>query len=179
MAKGEEFVSNLNISEIAKAIKQNPVIHVFYEWETLPTATDIESKFTESGVANVVLHEKKNFSHGRYTALYNQNFAAVINLNRYKIAIPLDGSGNIDKYYKDEYDESLATFLNKRCEEKSAHYIEIGTGAMMPAQWNIEAMSILPYLITAIGEELGIDISKPLKPFPKEASQLYDYKGRF
>ncbi len=179
LAKGEEFVSNLNISEIAKAIKQNPVIHVFYEWETLPTATDIESKFTESGVANVVLHEKKNFSHGRYTALYNQNFAAVINLNRYKIAIPLDGSGNINKYYKDEYDESLATFLNKRCEEKLAHYIEIGTGAMMPAQWNVEAMTILPYLITAIGEELGTDISKPLKPFPEEASQLYDYKGRF
>ena len=50
---------------------------------------------------------------------------------------------------------------------------------MMPSQWNIEAMSKLPYLITAIGEELGIDISKPLKLFPEEAIQLYDYKGKF
>lgn len=179
LVNGEKFVSGLNISEIAKAIKQYPVIHVFYEWDTLPTATDIESKFTESGIANVVLHEKKNFSHGRYTSLYNQNFAVVINLTRYGMDIPLDRSGNINKFYKYKYDENLATFLNKRCEEKSAHYIEIGTVATMPSQWNIEAMSKLPYLITAIGEELGIDISKPLKPFPEEAIPLYDYKGEF
>lgn len=179
LVNGEKFVSDLNISEIAKTIKQYPVIHVFYEWDTLPTAADIESKFTESGIANVVLHEKKNFSHGRYTSLYNQNFAVVINLSRHGIAIPLDGSGNINKFYKYKYDENLAIFLNKICEEKSTHYIEIGTVAMMPSQWNIEAMSKLPYLITAIGEELGIDISKPLKPFPEEAIQLYDYKGKF
>lgn len=179
LVNGEKFVSDLNISEIAKTIKQYPVIHVFYEWDTLPTAADIESKFTESGIANVVLHEKKNFSHGRYTSLYNQNFAIVINLTRHSMAIPLDGSGNINKFYKYKYDENLAIFLNKICEEKSTHYIEIGTVAMMPSQWNIEAMSKLPYLITAIGEELGIDISKPLKPFPEEAIQLYDYKGKF
>lgn len=179
LVNGEKFVSNLNISEIAKTIKQYPVIHVLYEWDTLPTAADIESKFTESGIANVVLHEKKNFSHGRYTSLYNQNFAVVINLTRHGMAIPLDGSGNINKFYKYKYDENLAIFLNKICEEKSTHYIEIGTVAMMPSKWNIEAMSKLPYLITAIGEELGIDISKPLKPFPEEAIQLYDYKGKF
>lgn len=77
------------------------------------------------------------------------------------------------------YDENLATFLNKICEEKSVHYIEIGTVAKMPSQWNIEAMSKLTYFITAIGEELEIDISKPLKPFPEESIQLYDYKGKF
>lgn len=179
LVNGEKFVSDLNISEISKTIKQYSIIHVFYEWDTLPTATDIESKFTESGIANVILHEKKNFSHGYYTSLYNQNFAVVINLTRHGMAIPLDGSGNINKVYKNKYDENLATFLNKRCEEKSAHYIEIGTVAMMPSQWNIEAMSKLPYLITAIGEELGIDISKPLKPFPEETIRLYDYKGKF
>lgn len=179
LVNGEKFVSDLNIFEIARTIKQYPVIHVFYEWDTLPTAADIESKFTEAGIANVVLHEKKNFSHGRYTSLYNQNFSVIINLTRYGMAIPLDGSSNINKFYNYKYDENLATFLNKRCEEKSAHYIEIGTVAMMPSQWNIEAMSKLPYFITAIGEELEIDISKPLKPFPEEAIQLYDYKGKF
>lgn len=40
-------------------------------------------------------------------------------------------------------------------------------------------MAILPYLITAIGEELEIDISKPLNPFPEEVSRLYDYKDKF
>lgn len=52
LKNSEEFVSKLNIAEIAKAIKNNPVIHVFYEWNTLPTAIDIESKFVESGIAN-------------------------------------------------------------------------------------------------------------------------------
>lgn len=179
LEKGEKFVSDLNIADISKAIKQSPNIHVFYEWDTLATAADIESKFTESGIANVVLHEKKNFSHGRYTSLYNQNFAVVINLTRYNMAIPLNGSGDISKHYKQKYDANLATFLSKICKDKSAHYMEIGTVAMMPAQWNIEAMTKIPYLITAIGEELDIDISKPLKPFPEEAKILYDYKGEF
>lgn len=179
LVNGQKFVSKLDISSIAKTIKQYPIIHVLYEWDTLPTAVDIESKFTESGIANVVLHEKKNFSHGRYTSLYNQNFALVINLIRYEMmSITLDGR-NINKLYKYDYDENLATFLTKICKEKSVHYIEIGTEAMKPTQWNIEAMTKLPYLITAIGEELDIDISKPLKPFPEEATQLYNYKGKF
>lgn len=177
LEKGEKFVSDLNISEIAKLLKQYPVIHVFYEWDTLPTAIDIESKFTESGIANVVLHEKKNFSHGRYTSLCNQKFALVINLTRYYLGISLVKGG--DKFYRYKYDESLAKFLTGICKERSAHYIEIGTVAMYPPQWNIEAMSKLPYLITAIGEELNIDISKPLNPFPEEALELYNYEGEF
>jgi hypothetical protein len=178
LVTGEKFVSGLNIPDIAKSIKQYPTIHVFYEWDTLPTATDIESKFTEAGIANVILHEKKNFSHGRYTSLYNQNFAVVINLTRYDMTIQLNGS-DINKFYKSKYDENLAKFLNEICKKNSAYYIEIGTVAMMPAQWNIEAMTKLPFLITAIGEELGIDISKPLNPLPEEAIMLYDYKGEF
>ena len=42
-------------------------------------------------------------------------------------------------------------------------------------------LSLLPYLITEIGAELGVDISKPFKPgkFPEEAKYLYDYEGEF
>lgn len=167
LLKGEKFVEDLNISDIAKAIKENPIVHVFYEWDALPTAIDIESKFMESGIANVVLHEKKNFSHGRYTSIYNQKFGLVINLIRNS------------EFQNQKYNRKLATFLSNICKEKSSHYIEIGTVAWFPNQWNIEAMVKLPYLITAIGEELGIDISKPLKPFPKEAIELYNYKGDF
>lgn len=163
----EEKVTKFDICNIARAIKKNPIIHVFYEWDTLPVAADIESKFTEAGIANIVLHEKKNFSHGRYTSLYNQKFALVINLAR---------RGNIYEY---KYDINLELFLSKMCKEKSAQYIKIGTKEATPTDWLLESMTMLPYLITAIGEELGIDISKPLKPFPKEAAQLYDYKGDF
>lgn len=167
LKKGKKFVSDLDISSIASALKKCPIIHVFYEWDTLATALDIESKFTESGIANVILHEKKNFSHGRYTSLYNQNFALVINLTRY---------ANLYKY---EYDKCLSKFLRKISNAKSANYIEIGTRPLMAQQWNIEAMTKIPYLVTAIGEKLGVDISKPLKPFPKEAISLYEYEGEF
>ena len=75
---------------------------------------------------------------------------------------------------------NLAAFLAKRCEEKSANYIEIGTDSFITTKWNLEAMSMLPYFITLIGEELGIDISKPLNPFPKqELLTLYNCKEDF
>jgi len=48
LSAAESIVSNLNICDIAKAIKKYPIIHVFYEWDTLPMAADIESKFIES-----------------------------------------------------------------------------------------------------------------------------------
>ncbi len=180
LVTGEKFVSNLNIHNIAKAIKCSPVIHVFYEWDTLPTAVDIESKFMESGIANVILHEKKNFSHGRYSSLYNQKFAVVINLTRYQIGVALNNKNSfVRNFCKHQYDRDIAMFLKQACLQKSAHYMEIGTGAMMSNQWNIEAMTKTPYLITAIGEELDIDISKPLTPFQEEAIQLYSYKGEF
>ena len=78
-----------------------------------------------------------------------------------------------------EYDEEIARFLKERCVNKSAHYIEMGNGKHELAQWNIQEMSKLPYFITAIGEELDIDISKPLAAFPKETTTLYNYEGDF
>ncbi len=180
LENGEIFVSNLNITDMANSINRAPIIHVFYEWATLPTAADIESKFVESGIANVVLHEKKNFSHGRYTALFKQDFALAINLNCYDavVGISLEPS-EVHMLYKHDYDSQIAKFLKRICESKSAHYVEMGNTLQKPAQWNIKEMSKLPYLITAIGEALNIDISKPLTPFPKEAITLYDYKGEF
>ena len=36
-------------------------------------ALDLESKLTESGLFNIILHEKKNFSHGRFINYENMN----------------------------------------------------------------------------------------------------------
>lgn len=179
LEKGKKFVSELNIKEIAKSIKESPIIHVFYEWNTLPTALDIENKFIQTGIANVILHEKKNFSHGHYNTLINQNFAMIINLTKYYTIIPLVGSKKTSKIYKDGYDEEVARFLRKISETKQKEYIEIGTSAIMASQWNIEAMTKIPYLITAIDEELGIDVSKTREKIPEEVKPLFNYKGRF
>ena len=34
---------------------------------------DLESKIIESGIANCIIHEKKNFSHGRFVNYENLN----------------------------------------------------------------------------------------------------------
>lgn len=177
LLNAESFVNTLDTKNIASLIKRCPIIHVFYEQDTYATALDIESKFTESGVANVILHEKKNFSHGRYTALYNQPFALLINLNRYSTTSIFSDH----MIYRTDYDKLLSEFLQNlhSIKAKDAYYLELGTAVVGPAQWNIEALTKIPYLITKIGEELGIDISKPLKPFPEAPLTLYNYKGIF
>ena len=176
LQEGEEFVSKFNIPIIARAIKQCPVIHVFYEPDTLPAAVDIRNKFTESGIANVVLHEKKNFSQGQYTILYNQNFALVINLIRYSCVFK---NGGLSPVFRSEYDEKLDDFLRRRCQEKNANYIKFTKIAHSSTLYNIETMMKFLYLIIAIGEELEIDVSNPLKSFPEEAKELQEYKGKF
>lgn len=178
LKKAKNFVEKLDVSEISLAIKKAPCIHVFYEWDTYPIAADIESKFTESGIAHVILHEKKNFSHGRFTSILNQNFAFVINLVRYDIT-KLAPSIGCQKVYRTDYDAKLANFLIDFCKEKSKHYLELSSAAVLPTRWNLDIFFVIPYFITKIGMELGIDISKPLKSIPDKVFELYNYEGNF
>ncbi len=180
LEEGEQFVSKLNISKIAKAIKRRPIIHVVYEWGTYAIAADISSKFTKSGIANVILHEKKNFSHGYYTLLYKQNFAMVINLTRFNVAIDFSAK-SYEFIHKNDYDEELDKFLKDICKKKTAIYLEMGNGMFETAEMLVRELCKLPYLITAIGEELGIDVSEPFSPdpIPEEPKVLYEYNGEF
>lgn len=166
LKNGEDFVKSLNIHLIAKSIRKNPVVHVFYDWESEPVAIDLESKFMESGIANVVLHEKKNFSHGSYSILMNHHSGLVINLMR--------------KSKTNGYDLELAGFLkNLDTNKHLTKYLEIGTETQQVVRWNIETISITPYLITAIGEELGMDASKPIESYHEKPMNLYKYEGDF
>ena len=171
LEEGEKFVSSLNIARIARVLKTRPVIHVFYEWRTFGIAADIASKFMESGIANVILHEKKNFSHGEYTLLYKQKFGMVINLTKFSVSF----------LHSNEFDEKLDEFLKDLCKKKSAVYIEMGNGMFETGEMLTKELSKLPYLITYIGEAMGIDISKPFdpEPFPPESKALYRFKGEF
>ena len=178
LTNAEQFISNLDIHKIAASLKKYPIIHVFYDWSTLPVAVDIESKFTESGIAHVILHEKGNFLHGRFTLLYKQDFSLAIYLDNHGAIINKD-------FYKRSYEYHLSQLLEKTCQDKHAYFFKIGPSSVFPfewnsnmePQWNIEALLTLPYLITSIGEELNIDIAKP--HFPKEAFPNYYYKKDF
>lgn len=180
LEEGEQFVSKLDVTKIAKAIKKQPIIHVIYEWRTYAIAADIASKFMVSGIASVILHEKKNFSHGHYTLLYKQNFGMVINLTKFDAALSLSTS-DLTLVHCNNYDEVLDKFLKDICKKKTAIYQEMGNGMLKTAEMLIKELCKLPYLITAIGEELGVDISKPFSPdlFPEEPKVLYGYDGEF
>lgn len=169
-------VKSFGIPKIAKSLTETPIINVFYEYSTMPTAFDIESKFTESGIANVILHEKKNFSHGRYVSLYKLKAGLNINLTR---EISYSGITTDEEitYPRTEYDKLLKQFLKDVSMQKGTPYIEMGIANPFDSDWNMEAMSIIPYLLVEIGNAMGIDISKPLKPFPEEAKDLYNYYG--
>ncbi len=167
--KAESLVKKLDIYKIAISIKQTPLIHVFYEMDTFSIAADIESKFIESGVSNVVLHEKKNFSHGRTTALYTQDFGTIINIIS---PITLENKYN--------YDLLLNRYLHDLCIRTNRPYLQLGGHFLTwPSQNILEILSIIPYFLVAIGEELNVDIAKPITPYPKETLELYNYKGDF
>lgn len=179
--EGERFVSGLDVPGIAKAIARCPVVHVIYEWRTYGVAADIASKLMESGIANVILHEKKNFSHGLYTLLYRQDFAMVINVSRLVIAEHTPSWDEVRFAHGNDYDGELDRFLRDLCKEKSAVYIEMGNGLVRTGRLLLAEMFKLPYMVVAIGEELGVDISKPFAPdpFPEAPKGLYGFVGGF
>lgn len=42
---------------------------VLYDWQSLPAAIDLESRFTEAGIASIQLSDYRNFAHGRHNWL--------------------------------------------------------------------------------------------------------------
>lgn len=63
------------------SIMESRKIDIFFDKETEASALDLESKFIETGIARVSLHEKKDFSHGRFVGLHNLPSDLIIYLN--------------------------------------------------------------------------------------------------
>ena len=58
-----------NIEGLKKAFKKNNIIDIYYDNYTKPIMCDLESKIVETGIFRCTIHEKKNFSHGRFITL--------------------------------------------------------------------------------------------------------------
>ena len=70
--KQKEKVENYfkeNNEELEKAFKKNNIIDIYYDNYTKPIMCDLESKIVETGIFRCAIHEKKNFSHGRFITL--------------------------------------------------------------------------------------------------------------
>ena len=175
------------LSVLAYSLKAHPMIHLLYDYHHRPVMRDLESKLTESGIACVMLHEKKNFSHGRTSVLFRQDFGLIINLAVYGWAFGEDieknflslVNGDYSVDYANGYEKKLASFLKEVCKEKHSVYYEMRSVHGTDVSWNLDCMCQLPYWITYLGEALEVDVSKPVSSIPCMANDLYRYEGSF
>lgn len=129
------------------------IVNIFRGDYTDSACSDIESKLIESGIVNCIIHEKKNFSHGRFINYEN-----------------LNNKNNI--YFKQK---SISSY-----EEKLLDYLKSGNNLIIESKYDgilcefdlLLASQLLPYYI---GKTLDIDMSKP--KYSEESMKIYFYKG--
>lgn len=120
---------------------------------TEAAGNDLESKIVESGIYNCLIHEKKNFSHGRF-----------INYEHL--------SHNKNIYFKQK-----TTSLYER---KLLEYLEKDQNLIIESRYDgilceYDLLIASQYLIYYISNFLNIDISKPT--YNEDAMKIYFYKG--
>ncbi len=128
-------------------------INIFKGDYTNSASYDIESKIIESGILNCVVHEKKNFSHGRFINYENLN-------NKNSI------------YFKQKttskYEEKLLEYLAK----DNILILESRYDGLLCEFDLLIASQLLIYYISKV---LDIDVSKP--KYSEDAMKIYFYKG--
>lgn len=138
---------------IESAINHNKIINVFRGDYSNCASYDLESKLIESGIFNCIIHEKKNFSHGRFINFENMNNKCVIyfkqkTTSKYEEKL-LDYLGNKIAIFESRYDGLLAEF---------------------------DLLIASQFIIYQIGKLLDIDVSKP--NYTDNAMKIYFYKGQ-
>lgn len=134
-------------------LKEGNSFNIFTGDFTESASCDLESKIIESGIYNCLIHEKKNFSHGRF-----------INYEH------LNQNKNI--YFKQKstslYEKNLLEYLGK------------GQNLIIESRYDgilceYDLLIASQYLIYYISNFLNIDISKPT--YSESAMKIYFYKG--
>lgn len=146
-------------SKISKRRKKMNV-DVFYAFDTLSAARDIESKFIESGFGRVNLHEKKDFSHGRFNILkYCPSDMLIYFINSYS-----------------KYDEELIMFLKSIkiplliIDARELHYCN--------SNFNEYCLLLASQIcFRYISNFTSRDLAKP--DYPQSALTLYKYDKGF
>lgn len=138
---------------IESAINYNKIINVFRGDYSNCASYDLESKLIESGIFNPIIHEKKNFSHGRFINYENMNNKCAI-------------------YFKQKttskYEEELLNYLGNKIAIFESKYVGL------LAEFDLLIAS--QFIIYQIGKLLDIDVSKP--NYTDNAMKIYFYKGQ-
>ena len=138
--------------DFAKKIKDKGLINIFRGDFTDSACYDLESKFIESGIINCIIHEKKNFSHGRFVNYENL-------MNNYSIYFKQNKTS--------KYEEELLDYLGNN------NIVIESTYNGILAEFDLLIAS--QYIIYYFGKYLDIDVSKP--KYSNDAMKIYFYKG--
>ena len=130
------------------------LLHIFSGDYTDAASSDLESKIIESGIFTCLIHEKKNFSHGRFI-----NYE---HLNDYKTI-----------YFKQK---TVSTY-----EKELLDYLSNGHNLIIESRYDgilceYDLLIASQYLIYSISNFLNVDISKPT--YSENAMKIYYYKGK-
>ncbi|MEG2993379.1 MAG: PfkB family carbohydrate kinase [Bacilli bacterium] len=143
----------INKKMLKKILTPKNLIYIFTGDYTTSAGIDLESKIIESGIFNCIIHEKKNFSHGRFINYEHLN-------------------DEISVYFKQnkgsKYEVSMLDYLNK---DKTIILESSYNGILCEYDLLIASQ----YLVYNISNLLNIDISKPV--YKEEAMKIYFYKG--
>lgn len=150
--KSELSFENLNLKIADKSL----LIDIFSGYETSATALDLESKFIESGFGRVTIHDKKDFSHGRFN---------IISSFKPDLIIFLDSKGS------GKYNEKLYKYLTK--EDVSIIHLKTNESGILA---DLDLLIASQFLIQSISEIIKRDLTKP--DYPKRAMSLYRYKDQ-
>ncbi len=142
-----------NKNELKGFFNKKEGFNIFVGDFTESAGFDLESKMIESGIYNCLVHEKKNFSHGRFVN-YEQ----------------LSNKKNI--YLKQK---TTSTY-----ERKLLEYLEKDQNLIVESRYDgilceYDLLVASQYLIYFISNFLNIDISKPT--YSENAMKIYFYKG--
>ena len=148
----EEYFKN-NKKSLKDFLKKGSCFNIFTGDFSESAATDLESKIIESGVFNCLIHEKKNFSHGRF-----------INYEH------LSDKKNI--YFKSK---SICTY-----EKRLLDYLQHDYNIIIESRYDgilceYDLLVASQYFVYFISNFLDIDISKP--SYSEDAMKIYFYKG--
>ncbi len=148
----EKEIGLLINKKMVDGFKKHNIINIFRGDFGDTASFDLESKIIESGIFNCIVHEKKNFSHGRFI-----NFE---NLNNY-----------CSIFFKQKetttYEKELLNYLGNNNVLIESKY----NGLLAEFDLLIASQFIIYY----IGKCLDIDVSKP--SFSEDAMKIYFYKG--
>ena len=138
--------------DLVEKITNKKIVNLFRGDYGDTACYDLESKIIESGIFNCIIHEKKNFSHGRFINYENLN-------------------NNFSVYFKEKttskYELELLQYLKDNTLIIESPY----NGILAEFDLLIASQLIIYYF----GKRMDIDVSKP--KYSEEAMKIYFYKG--